>query len=206
MLASAGGCGKANVSPAPSAAGNNTRYPQTILIIRHAEKTGDPANAHLSVQGQHRAALLYQLFLAADDRPDPFPTPDFLFAASKTKDSQRPMDTLTPLAAQLKLPIHDSYTSKLPGIASPSDAQEKASESQGIPDLRDELFGESKYFGKTILIAWRHTTIAELAKTLKAREVPTRWDDDVFDRVWQINYDDYGTPTFMNRPQRLLPG
>jgi hypothetical protein len=71
-------------------------------------------------------------------------------------------------------------------------------------ELRDELFGNAKYFGKTILISWRHSTLPELARTLDASNVPAKWTDEVFDRVWQINYDDQGRATFRDRPQRLL--
>jgi hypothetical protein len=178
----------------------NTKYPQTILIIRHAEKTGDKDDIHLAKQGQERAEVLYQLFVKSKERPDPFPTPDFIFAASEHKDSQRPVETVTPLAKKLKLTINDHYDNKLP----PKDAKEKPKK-DGMAELSKELFGESKYAGKTILISWRHSTLPELATTLKAEKVPEKWDDAVFDRVWQINYDDEGHATFRDRPQRLLP-
>jgi hypothetical protein len=92
----------------------NTKYPQYILIIRHAEKTGAKEDVHLSREGKERAEVLERLFTATADRPDPFPTPDFLFAAHHHKDSQRPVETLTPLARKLGLPILDRYDSKLP--------------------------------------------------------------------------------------------
>jgi hypothetical protein len=193
-------------NPAEAVVKNNAKFPQHILLIRHAEKTGDKADIHLSEQGQKRAEMLQQLFLVSKDRPDPFPTPDFLFAASNTNGSHRPLETLTPLAPKLKLPIGNAYTSKLPAAPSPIDGQVKTDEVPGMQALRDELFGKSMYFGKTILVAWRHSTIPQLAKTLNAREAPTKWEDDVFDRVWQINYDDHGVATFLDRPQRLLPG
>ena len=184
----------------------NTRCPQQILLIRHAEKTGDKTDVHLSKKGQERAEVLYQLFVASKDRPDPFPTPDFIFAASNGKDSRRPLETVTPLAMRLKMSINDTYTSKLPTLASPDERKQANGKDQGMVGLRDELFGERKYFGKTILVSWRHSTISELAKTLKASKVPARWEDDVFDRVWHITYDDQGSATFLDRPQRLLPG
>jgi hypothetical protein len=178
----------------------NTKYPQTILIIRHAEKTDDKDDIHLAKRGQERAEILDQLFVASRERPDPFPTPDFIFAASEHKDSQRPVETVTPLAKKLKLTINDHYDNKLP----PKDAKEKPKK-EGMAELREELFSKSKYAGKTILISWRHSTLPELAKTLKAEKVPEKWDDNVFDRVWQINYDDEGHATFRDLPQRLLP-
>jgi hypothetical protein len=194
------------LAPAQGDAGKNTKYPQQVLLIRHAEKTGDKADVHLARKGEERAAALYQLFVASKDRPDPFPTPDFVFAASNAKDSQRPIETVTPLAMRLKLSLNDTYESKLPAALLPEGSKEKAAKGPGMLGLRDELFGRPKYFGKTILVAWRHSTLPELARTLKATKAPTKWDDDVFDRVWQITYDDQGNATFVDRPQRLLPG
>jgi hypothetical protein len=174
----------------------NTKFPQTVLIIRHAEKTGEKGDIHLSKKGVERADVLHKLFEMSKERAKPFPTPDFIFAAANDKSSQRPLETVTPLAKSLKLTIHEKFDSKLP----------KAEEKTGMHKLRDEIFGESKYFGKTILVSWRHKSICELAKTLKATNAPTKWEDEVFDRVFQISYDDQGTATFANLPQRLLPG
>jgi hypothetical protein len=144
--------------------------------------------------------------VATKDRPDPFPAPDFIFAASHHKDSQRPVETVMSLARKLKLPINDRYDSKLPDAPGKIDDNEKPAKKERMAELRDEIFGSSKYFGKTILVAWRHRTISELAKTLKASKVPAQWEDPVFDRVWQITYDDQGNATFRDRPQRLLLG
>jgi hypothetical protein len=181
-------------APADVRGKRNTRFPQTVLIIRHAEKTGDKEDIHLAGQGTERAAMLDRLFVASKDRPDPFPTPDFIFAATHHKDSQRPVETVTPLAMKLKLSIIDRYDNKLPP------------KKEGMAELREEIFGSPRYYGKTILVSWRHSTIPELARTFKAAKVPDKWKDEVFDRVWQIAYDDEGNATFRDRPQRLLPG
>jgi hypothetical protein len=193
-------------SPAQDTAKKNTKYPQYILIIRHAEKTGDKDDVHLSKPGQERAEALYKLFEASMERPEPFPTPDYIFAASNSKDSQRPIETVTPLAKKLKQTINDNFESKLPAELSPKDGTAKTAKGTGMLGLRDDIFGEKKYFGKTILVSWRHGTIPELAKTLKATKVPAKWEDNVFDRVWQITFDDEGNATFVDRPQRLMPG
>jgi hypothetical protein len=193
-----------NKAPAEGEPGKTLSYPQRILIIRHAEKTGDKADIHLSKEGKERAEALDQLFVASKDRLHPFPKPDFIFAATAHMDSQRPVETVTPLARKLKLPIIDKYDSKSP--TAKSDDKEKKPKKEGMLELRDELFGSPKYAGKTILIAWRHRTIGELARTLKAAKAPATWEDKVFDRVWEIVYDDAGNATFHDRPQRLLPG
>ena len=174
------------------------RYPGCVLIIRHAEKTGEKGDAHLSKQGKERAEVLDQIFTASAQRPNPFPKPDVIFAAKSHKDSFRPLDTVAPLAKKLKLTINETFDSKLP-----KDGMEKPKE--GIAELRDELLSGSKYAGKTVLISWRHSSISELARALKADKVPEKWEDGVFDRVWRIDYDNEGKATFRDLPQRLLP-
>jgi hypothetical protein len=111
------------------------------------------------------------------------------------------VETVTPLAKKLKLTINQSYDSKLPAAL-----KKEPGKGSSMLELRDEIFGNEKYFGKTILISWRHGTICELAKTFKANNAPAKWDDNVFDRVWHITYDDKGSAVFRDRPQRLFPG
>src|SRR5262249_30655868 len=91
----------------------NRRFPQQIMIIRHSEKTGEDGDVHLSKRGVERAEVLYKLFLPSQERPKPFPTPDFVIAASNGKSSHRPLETVSPLAERLKLPVDMTYDSKL---------------------------------------------------------------------------------------------
>ena len=63
--------------------------PRSILVIRHAEKPADAADANLSPAGMKRADALPELFKKTDDRPDPLPTPDFIFATRPTKQIGR---------------------------------------------------------------------------------------------------------------------
>jgi hypothetical protein len=193
-----------NLASAQPDAKKNATYPKQVLLIRHAEKTGEKADLHLSKKGKERADVLFQLFVASKERPDPFPTPDFIFAGKNDKSSYRPVETVTPFAMKLKMPINSRYHTKLP--AALGKKNDKTPDEEGMLGLRDELFGDAKYAGKTILVSWRHGTISELAKTLKASKVPAKWEDEIFDRVWQIRYDEKGTTTFLDRPQRLLPG
>lgn len=111
-----------------------------------------------------------------------------------------PVETVTPLAMKLKLPINDDYHSAMKEVSKNSEKR------KGAKELRDKLFSNAKYAGKTVLVCWRHGAIVELAKTLKAENVPTKWEDAVFDRVWQINFDERGKAMFVDRPQRLMPG
>lgn len=163
-------------------------YPAHILVIRHGEKPpADAASPDLDADGKARADALPKLFVKAANRSDPFPTPDFLFAARDSKNSHRPNETIAPLAKALGLKVND-------GVKDADYAK-----------LADELFHDPKYAGKTILICWRHHDIPELAAALGATDAPTSWDSAVFDRVWQIDYDKDGKATFRNLPQRLAP-
>jgi streptogramin lyase len=175
--------------------------PRHVLIIRHAEKPDDPADIHLTRRGEERAQALPQLFVASPERPDPFPTPDFLFATRPTDKSVRPIETLTPLSMKLKLPIDRGYRNFLPADA---DVDKKV-DRKGVVELADEIIGNKKYAGKTVLICWHHGTIPDLAGRLRATGYPKKWKDAVFDRVWQISYDERGAATFADRPQQL-PG
>jgi hypothetical protein len=149
--------------------------------------------------GKQRANRLPALFDKSVARPDPLPTPDFLFATHNSDASHRPLETVTPLAAKLKLPINRDYRNTLDSVT------KKGKEAKGINDLHDELFAKEKYAGKTVLISWHHGTIPDLAKALKATQAPAKWNGAVFDRVWHLSYDDKGKVTFTDRPQRLLP-
>jgi len=164
-------------------------FPRQILIIRHAEKPPDEAmSVDLSAEGLDRAAALPKLFEKSDTRPTPFDTPDFIFAAKNSGKSHRPLQTVEPLAKELKLPIDSAFTNDDP------------------KKLAEELFTNAKYAGKTILVSWRHSSIAALAQKLGAKDFPETWKDSVFDRVWQITFDDTGKVTFVDRPQQLMPG
>ena len=178
----------------------NRKYPQTILIIRHGEKTNNEKDVHLSEAGKERAKNLHSLFTASASRPDPFPKPHFIFATHDGENSHRLVETVTPLAQRLKLPIDQEYHNSLATVI------KKNKKAKGIYDLRDEIFRNGKYAGKTILISWHHGMIPDLAKELKATDVPAKWGGEVFDRVWKITYDDRGAATFTNLPQRLMPG
>jgi broad specificity phosphatase PhoE len=103
-------------------------YPAHIMVIRHAEKAGGTG---LSPEGKARAAALPKLFVKSDDRPDPFPTPDFITAAATSDKASRPVDTVTPLAEKLGLPIK-------------ADIKDKH-----FDKLVEELFGEPGYAGKS---------------------------------------------------------
>ena len=191
--------------------------PNQVLIIRHGEKVGDPkkdddGGRHLSIQGSARAAALPSLFVpplpqlscklhyhAAEfaglyrqiptkGKASRFPTPNFIFATQRSKHSNRPVETVTPLATALNLPINDGYAD------TDADIQEMAGA------IHDHLAFE----GKVVLICWHHAKIPAIARALGVAK-PPKWDGKVFDRVWQITYPK-GKAVLADLPQMLLYG
>jgi hypothetical protein len=162
--------------------------PRCILLIRHAEKPEREEMAvHLTPAGKKRAELLPDLFVKSDKRPDPFPRPDFVFAAKNSKASHRSVETATPLAESLKLPLHADV------------------KNEDFGTLAKELLGATKFAGKTILVAWHHGTMPAFAKALGAADAPTTWASKSFDRVWELTYGPGGKVAFRDRPQSIFP-
>ncbi len=160
--------------------------PLQILIIRHGEKPGDPsvdsdAGPELSPRGQARAAAIAHLL------PLAFTPPDFIFATAASDASNRPVLTVSPLASALGLTI---------------DCRFKNDE---FPLLVQAL-QDPKYAGKRVLIGWHHGKIPALATALGVASPPSPWPNDVFDRVWQLDFDAQGAVTLTNLPQKTLFG
>lgn len=125
--------------------------------------------------------------------PPRFRTPEVVYATSPgpddqaasgggTETSHRPLETITPLAAALKLTPKTPYSDKL---------YEKVAH-----DVRQD------YPGQVVLICWHHGTIQCLAEALGATGV-NPWKGTVFDRVWEIDYTQ-DPPEFTDHPQSLL--
>jgi phosphohistidine phosphatase SixA len=155
--------------------------PHIVMIIRHAEKPDDKTDPDLSPQGFERADALAKII------PDHFPRPDFLIATKRSKSSNRPVETLTPLAKALHEEIEATFAD------------------EEFDQVAHEVLSDPKYSGKTVLIAWHHQKIPELAKALGVKGAPDQWNSDVFDRVWEITYDN-GTASWKDLPENALPG
>lgn len=195
------GTSEESVRPVAASQAGGKSLPKFILVIRHAEKPEKEAgDVHLSPAGKERAERLHHLFEKSDKRPDPFPVPEFIFATHNGENSHRPVETVTPLAHKLKLTINEDFHNTLNAVV------KKGKTAKGINNLRDDLFGAGKFAGKTVLICWHHGTIPELAHALKATQAPDKWKSEVFDRVWQISYNERGEAVFADRPQQLMPG
>lgn len=191
--------------------------PQQVLIIRHGEKVGDPKKDNdggndLSIRGSSRATGLPSLFVPEQTQfacefdfdppsfagsyeqvpikgPRPqFPTPNFIFATHRSKHSNRPVETVSPLAIALNLHINDRF----------------ADDDEDIKKMIDAILSEHAFAGKIVLICWHHGKIPALAKALGLAK-PPKWDGKIFDRVWQISFPK-GKATLADLPQQLLFG
>jgi phosphohistidine phosphatase SixA len=162
-----------------------TLGPRVVLIIRHGEKpdqtTGGEKDINLSKRGFERADALAKVI------PAHFPKPDFLIATKQSKGSNRPVETITPLAKALHETIDSTCKDK------------------DFEQVAHAVLTDPKYAGKVVLIAWHHGRIPTLAKALGAKNVPDKWDSEVFDRVWEITYKN-GAATWKDVPESALPG
>jgi phosphohistidine phosphatase SixA len=155
--------------------------PHIVMIIRHAEKPDEEKDPNLSPKGYERANALAKVI------PENFPRPDFLIATKRGKASARPYETITPLSKALHEPIEANF------------------KDEEYTQVAHEVLTNPKFDGKVVLIAWHHGKIPELTKALGVTDAPDKWNSEVFDRVWEITYDN-GKPSWQNLPQRALPG
>jgi broad specificity phosphatase PhoE len=163
--------------------GQPPQPPATILLIRHAEKLDD-GRIDLSPTGFQRARLLPKVF-ASGARQD-VPTPQVLFATRESAHSNRPVQTVAPLAAALHLPIDDSFkNADYAGLAA--------------------TLLSGKYAGKVVLVVWHRGSIPELASALGATPPYSSWPAQQYDRIWRIDYKN-GKVTLQDLPYSLLPG
>lgn len=173
--------------------------PATLMIVRHAEKPPDSGNPRgidangdndkhsLVVTGWARAGALVELFASTRNPPAAgLLKPDALYASlGGDSKSQRPMQTLLPLAARLGQNINTTFG--------------KGSES----NVAAELAARSG----TTLVAWEHEAIPAIVAGLGTVDPtpPSKWPDGRFDMVWVFSATGPGW-RFHQVPQLLLAG
>jgi hypothetical protein len=198
--------------------------PATVFIIRHGEKTAKKqpvsfkewilkSSEPLNPRGWQRAYALAPHFTLQPELQK-YGTISALFAPKPDSDyeSVRPIQTLTPLSDKINITINTDY---------------------GLEDackLVSYIMQNSKFDGKTVLIAYEHHSIPGLAKLFneyhlnkncdstkavqshekksKQVKVPTTWNNDVFDRIWILGFDTTTSElnSFKNISQQLLMG
>ena len=145
--------------------------PAYIILVRHADKPGDPTDPHLSPTGVTRASQLAS-FITSDPEMTKYGAPIAIFATQTTKhdNGQRTQETVAPLAAALKLQVQTPYLGK------------------DYAALAKQILSNPAYAGKTILICWNHEVIPQLVAALGVAPEPPKWKGSIFDRVYVISY------------------
>jgi phosphohistidine phosphatase SixA len=143
-----------------------------ILLMRHAEKSGDPMDPHLSQDGYARADKL------ADYIPATFGQPQFIIVSSISKGSVRSIETMKPLSQKIGVPIDATHAA------------------QDYGDLASQLLSESRYAGTLIVVCWHHGNIPSLAQALRSKpgSYPDPWDPQVFNLILELTYVDDTEP------------
>ena len=164
----------------------------TIMVIRHAEKPtgningvtiqGEKDPESLIVQGWQRAGALTPFFSSASS---PLSVPQFLFAADaeKATNSERPIETITPLSAKLGLKINTTWKKK-----DWSKMTDAALQAKGVA-----------------LICWQHDDIPNIANKIMNQDLAPKWPGDRFDMVWLFTWSS-NQYQFTQVPQLLLAG
>jgi hypothetical protein len=175
-----------------------------VMIIRHAEKpvgqilgineSGVEDSSSLIPQGWQRAGALVSLFGASSG---PLPTPSYLFAPNVfgSGTSERPFETITPLAAKLAIAINANPAADNPGQYASTDYAAMVSVALGCQGV--------------VLIAWEHEDIPSIANLLlgNSTTAPQTWPSARFDVIWIFDLNPAtNTYTFSQAPQLLLHG
>lgn len=190
-VASGAGFAAAPANAAP-AAGN------LIMIIRHAEKPPDSGKPYgitpdgtkdphsLTVAGWSRAGALVGLFAPDDGRlPAGLRKPDRIYASGAGEKGQRPIQTVTPLAAKLGYQLDTDY---------------------GKGD-ENALAEQIRTLSGSTLVSWEHENIPAIVAALGpvSPTPPGSWPDGRFDMVW-VFAGGPGGWTFSQVPELLLAG
>jgi broad specificity phosphatase PhoE len=153
--------------------------PSVIMLMRHGEDGGQ-RDFHLNPRGYQRAAALPKLFGPR------LPKPQVIIASRASKGSNRPVETVEPLAKALGLPIDTRFRD------------------DDFRALAERLLSDERYDGQVVLVCWHHGSLPKLARALGVND-PPKWPDDQFDRVWVIE-PKKRTARFETVSQKLLDG
>ncbi|MEO8739125.1 MAG: histidine phosphatase family protein [Casimicrobiaceae bacterium] len=153
--------------------------PMTILLLRHGEEPKDANSLDLSATGRERAAKLASFI------PKRFAIPDFIFSAAPTDASVRSYLTVRPLADSIRGRVDGSYKAREFGL------------------LASKLLADPAFVGKLIVICWTHSELPALAGALNVRsgDFPEKWDEKVFNLVFQLTYKGRSRPKVKKVPE-----
>src|SRR5258708_4881894 len=176
----------------PGRAGADAPAPQTVLIIRHAEKpdtqgdlgvdvNGAVNHSSLTPRGWQRAGVWAELFAPSLGRQSLLPTPQTVFASAPQSHaevaageggsaSSRPLETISALAGKLAIKIDLRF--------------DEGSEA-GLAAAVAQTAGVT-------LVCWQHQDIAKITKDLApdVQNVPDKWPGDCFNVVFRFDRPD----------------
>jgi phosphohistidine phosphatase SixA len=140
---------------------------EKLLVMRHGEKAADPDDPDLTPAGRNRAEALPAYIEATFGRPD------FIFAATVSRHSARPLETVQPLANKVGLRVNTDFAD------------------QDYGSLAKHLRKDSTYDGKLVVICWHHGNIPNLMNALAAPRgsYPDPWPRDVFNLILEAKFD-----------------
>jgi hypothetical protein len=151
-----------------------------IVILRHGEKTSDPTDESLSVQGYERAAAL--AVLLATDYPDIVAI--YAAGVGPGSPSLRPGQTVAPLVARLNIQPVENYL--------------KDNWSGAVQAIQN-----TDYTNGTVILCWVHDEIPDIAKLLGAGKHP--WPSGRYDVLWILDYSS-GSCVWSQQGQLLMYG
>jgi hypothetical protein len=160
----------------------------TVLIIRHAEKpdqdhsavngSGAADSKSLTPRGWQRAGVWVEMLAPSLGQPLALPKPTAIFASAPATHSeiaagqggsrsQRPLETVSPLAAKLGLDIDLRF-----GKGKEADLANAISTIAGV-----------------VLVCWQHEDIAAIAQALAppVHGAPTHWPGDCFNVIFRFD-------------------
>jgi hypothetical protein len=161
--------------------------PAQVIILRHAEK---PKHGNdLDTRGYERANALPGLF-TTDPVLIRYGKPAAIYAMGPNSDdlSNRPVETVTPLAQSLHLSLQDNFTLN------------------ELTPLVNAVMTNPDYDDKTVVICWEHKVIPTLVQAFGYNDAPSKWKKNTFDRLWILHFTGNTVSSFENLPQDLLPG
>jgi phosphohistidine phosphatase SixA len=148
--------------------------PGSVFLMRHAEKPDDPKDPDLALAGVERAERLANWLPSIMGGP-----PQFIFAASLSKRSARPYETVKPLSKAVGVPINATFAD------------------QDYSALAEELLVDPVYANAVVVVCWHHGHIPSFARDLKAPAgtYPDPWPDGLFNLVLKFDFGTGSVPT-----------
>jgi phosphohistidine phosphatase SixA len=150
-----------------------------VMLMRHGEDVGEKS-FHLSPAGMKRAQALPRLFGAR------LPKPEVIVATHASKNSNRPVETVEPLARALHVEIDNRFRQ------------------DDFAILARNLMTDARFAGKVVLVCWHHGSLPNLARALGVKGAP-KWPDSQFDHVWVIDFKKKGA-NLEDVHEKLLDG